>query len=148
MGATSYAIINKIVKEGFTVNKRRRLISGIPVSEFTYSLYNPNDVLNPVSVTFKELGNGNYRAEFTPDTTGDWYLTIYHPSYFPWGKSNGIKVQPNDIEITRKILTNKQILEKDSDDHYVQTVYDDDETTPLQVNDLTCDGDKETRDPR
>jgi hypothetical protein len=148
MGATSYAIVNKIVKEGFTVNRRSRLISGIPLSEFTYSLYNPSDTLNPVSVIFKELGNGNYRAEFTPDLIGDWYLVVYHPKYFPWGKSNGIKVQPNDIEIARKFLTNKQTLTKDTDDHFIQTIYDDDETTPIQTNDLTCGGDTETRDPR
>lgn len=148
MGATSYAIVNKIVKEGFTVNRRSRLIPGIPLSEFTYSLYNPSDTLNPVSVVFRELGGGNYRAEFTPNTVGDWYLVVYHPRYFPWGKANGIKVQPNDIEIARKFLTNKQTLEKDTDDHFVQTIYDDDETTPIQVNDLTCDEDTETRDPR
>jgi hypothetical protein len=148
MGA-SYAIINNLVQEGFTVtNKRNRLITGIPVGQFTHKLYDPTDAESALAVTITELGDGNYRAEFTPNVTGDWYLTIYHPRYFPWGKSNDIKVQPNDAEIARKVLTNKQTLVKDSDDHFVQTIYDDDETTPIQTNDLTCDGDTETRDPR
>lgn len=147
MGA-SYAVVNKLVQEGFTVNRRRRLITGIPISEFTYTLYDPTDALSAISVTINELGSGNYRAEFTPDVVGDWYLVVYHPRYFPWGKANGIKVQPNDIEITRKVLTNKQTLERDTDDHYVQTIFDDDETTPILTNDLTCDDDTETRDPR
>jgi hypothetical protein len=147
MGA-SYAVVNKLVQEGFTVNRRRRLITGIPISEFTYTLYDPTDALSAITVTINELGSGNYRADFTPNIVGDWYLVVYHPRYFPWGKANGIKVQPNDDEITRKILTNKQTLVRDTDSHYVQTVFDDDETTPLIVSDLTCEDDTETRDPR
>jgi hypothetical protein len=148
MGA-SYAIVNNLVQEGFTVtNRRNRRVSGIPTGQFTYDLYDPSDAVSALPLTFTELGSGNYRAEFTPDTVGDWYLIVYHPRYFPWGKSNDIKVQTNDAELARKFLTNKQTLEKDADDHFVQTIYDDDESTPLQVNDLTCDGDTETREPR
>lgn len=109
MGA-SYAVVDKLVQEGFTVSRRNRLVPGIPISQFTYTLYDPTDALSALSVTITELGNGNYRADFTPNVVGDWYLVVYHPRYFPWGKSNGIKVQPNDDEITRKVLTNKQTL--------------------------------------
>jgi len=150
MGATSYAIVNKLVQEGFTVtNRRNRRVASIPPNQFTYDLYDPTDNSSTISFSITELGNGHYRAEFTPDIIGTWYVVVYHPVYFPWGKRNDVVVQPNDIEIIRKQQTNKQVLTKIDDANFVQTIYDDDGTTIIKEFDLTCDDpNTETREPR
>jgi len=89
------------VKEQFTVlDKSNSLVSGIPIGEFSIHLYDPNnnEIYNGTNVTISELGNGHYYAEFIPDQVGDYMLIVYHSSYFPWGKSNSIKVFNNDFD--------------------------------------------------
>jgi hypothetical protein len=93
--------LGEAVKEEFSVlDVSNNLVSGIPLSEFTAHLFNPNDtdVYDSTSVTFIELGHGHYRISFTPNEVGNWMLIVYHPTHFPWGKSNTIQVFANDFD--------------------------------------------------
>jgi len=97
-------IIGKLgeeIKEEFSVlDISNILVSGIPLSEFNTHLFNPsdNEVSDTSSISFIELGHGHYRVSFTPNQVGNWMLIAYHPTYFPWGKSNTIQVFANDFD--------------------------------------------------
>lgn len=93
-------VVNKQVEEHFTVSDRNgNLISGIDSSAFTVHVYNPSgsEVTSSVSGSFTELGNGNYKYNFTPNANGIWYVIVTHPTYFPWGKTDDVQVYDNDI---------------------------------------------------
>jgi hypothetical protein len=94
------------VKEAFTVvNTSNTLVSGIPTAEFTAHLFNPNDEEVDLStVTYAELGYGHYRASFIPNQVGNWLFVVYHPTHFPWGKSNNIQVFANDFDSIASML--------------------------------------------
>ncbi|MHA2012779.1 MAG: hypothetical protein ACTSWG_10470 [Candidatus Helarchaeota archaeon] len=82
---------NIINYDNFEVlDEDNNIIIGLETSDFTFKLYNPNEaeVSNTVPVTISELGNGLYRASFTPDIIGNWLLVIYNTTYFPYGKAN------------------------------------------------------------
>jgi len=87
------------VDEHFTVTDNSNLISGIDSSAFTVYVYNPTDaeVSSSVNGSFTDLGNGNYKYTFTPNLTGVWYVSIVHPIYFPWGKSDDVYVDTADL---------------------------------------------------
>ncbi len=92
---------DEVVREDFTVvDERNELVSGITLTEFTYKIYDNtgNDVSGSISVTFSELGNGNYRAAFTPTAIGTYYLVAYHTDYFPSGKADNIQVYDEDFD--------------------------------------------------
>jgi hypothetical protein len=86
---------NVPVDENFTVSDNGgNLISGIDSTTFTVHVYDPTDaeVTGSVSGFFTELGNGNYKYTFTPNLNGVWYVVVTHPIYFPWGKTDDVKV--------------------------------------------------------
>lgn len=92
--------INEMVYEDFTVvDSTCNLVIGINVNDFTVDLYDPDglEVSVAIPVTISELGNGNYRSSFTPNKIGTWYLVVYHPLYFPWGKAGTIQVYNYDF---------------------------------------------------
>ncbi len=86
------------------------LVPGIDTTAFTVYVYNPSgtDVSSSVNGSFTELGNGNYKYIFTPDSLGVWYVNVTHPTYFPWGKMGDIVVDSADLstvyEIVRRTL--------------------------------------------
>ena len=99
------------VDEHFTVaNSNGNLVPGIDSSAFTVYVYDPTDteVSSSVSGSITDLGSGNYKYTFTPDTNGIWYVTITHPTYFPWGKSDDVYVDCADMtdiyDIVRRTL--------------------------------------------
>jgi len=95
------ASIGKIIYEDFTVvnHTTRQLVPNIPLVEFSHKLYQPNGNENlSITISFQELGNGNYRANFTPNLIGQWLLCIYHNTYFPLGKNSSITVSEKDID--------------------------------------------------
>lgn len=53
------------------------------LSGFAVKLYNPSnaEVSGSVAVTVTELGNGWYRATFTPNAVGKWALSLTHATY-------------------------------------------------------------------
>ena len=86
---------NVPVDENFTVSDSGgNLISGIDSTAFTVHVYDPTDaeVTASVSGFFTELGDGSYKYTFTPNLNGIWYVVVTHPTYFPWGKTDDVKV--------------------------------------------------------
>lgn len=63
-------------------------VTGLGNGDFTKYLYNPsgNEVSSSVMVTIAELGQGVYRANFTPNAIGNWCLAIIQATHFPFGK--------------------------------------------------------------
>ena len=75
------------------------LISGITLSEFSADLFDETGASSGLTVTFSELGNGHYRATFTPNDPGIWYLVVYHATYFPQGKAETVRVYDTDLDV-------------------------------------------------
>ena len=74
--------------EFIVVNSSNSVVTGLSNGDFTRDLYNPSgsEVSGSIVPTITELGNGKYRVTFTPNTEGNWVLTIYNATYFPAGK--------------------------------------------------------------
>ena len=86
--------------EPFTVTDgANNLVSGIPTSAFSVDLLDPRgvNVKDEIVVDMEEYVNGHYKASFIPNRGGTWYLVIYHPVYFPWGKADDIQVYKSDF---------------------------------------------------
>lgn len=94
--------LNKEFVEDFSVvNLSGALKDDLNLGELTYDLYDPydNEVGGTVTVSFTKLGHGHYRARYTPDEEGNWYLVVYHPTYFHYGKASSVDVfSPVTIE--------------------------------------------------
>ena len=106
-----HGIKDQPVDEHFTVSDSNgNLISGIDTTAFTVYVYDPSgsEVSGSVSGSFVELGDGNYKYIFTPNSNGVWYAVVTHPNYFPWGKTDDIYVDTSDLsgiyEIVRRTL--------------------------------------------
>ena len=116
------------VQEDFTViDSSRDLVTGLTNGNFSKNIFDPNgdEVSGTVSVVISELGNGHYRATFTPNTVGTWYLAVYHATHFPWGKEDTIQVFNNDFDSIGDLLI--RILGLTQENHYIDnTNYDDD----------------------
>jgi len=99
--------VGDIIHEDFTVtDSAGNRIPGIDSTAFTYNIFDDTgaEVSATVPVTFMELGFGNYRSSFTPNSIGDWYLIAYHNTYFPWGKADTIQVFTNTFDSIVPIL--------------------------------------------
>ncbi len=91
---------DKLVNEYFTVaDSSGNLISGIDSSSFNVFVYDSTsvEVSNIIGGYFTELGNGNYKYSFIPNMNGIWYVVVTHPTYFPWGKTDDIYVDTEDL---------------------------------------------------
>ncbi len=66
-------------------------VSGLDETDFTYELYDPTraDIAGSVTFDVDELGNtGLYAIKWTvPNTQGEYTLILFHPTYYPIGKS-------------------------------------------------------------
>ena len=97
-----HGVVNQQVEEHFTVvNKQNNLITGIDgTTEITAHVYNAAgvEVTSLVQDGYVELGDGNYKYLFTPDSPGTWYVVLIHPEYFPWGKTDDVQVFNSDID--------------------------------------------------
>lgn len=94
-------VVDSNVYENFSVvNECGSMVAGINTSEFIVDIFNPAgvEVSSTINTVITELSNGHYRIGFVPDQPGLWYLTVYHQSHFPWGKSGEINVYKNDID--------------------------------------------------
>ncbi len=91
---------DKLVNEHFTVSDTSgNLISGIDSTSFNILVYDSTsvEVSNIIGGYFTELGNGNYKYSFLPNMNGIWYVVVTHPIYFPWGKTDDIYVDTEDL---------------------------------------------------
>ena len=100
-------IVNQTVYENFTVvDQSSNLISGLVDGDFTKNLFDNDKNLSAISVTISEMGSGGYRAEYIPNNIGNWFLIIYHDTYFPWGKAGETQVFNNSIDnIDTKVVS-------------------------------------------
>ena len=118
--------VNQEVVKGFSVTDiNNNLVPGLSASDFTEQLYNPsgNEVSGSIAVTFTELGSGNYEAMFTPNVSGDWFLAVYHKTYFPWGKTGITRVYHSDFDTLSD--EHKRILGLVHENIFIdQTVFD------------------------
>ncbi len=93
-------VINEVVTEHFTIaDSNGNLVSGVNPATITLYVYEPtgSEVSGSVSGSISELGNGNYKYEFTPFSQGTWYVVATHPTYFPWGKTDDVQVYNANI---------------------------------------------------
>lgn len=95
------AKLDTAISSDFTVtDEANDRVSGILPGAFTAHIYDPSGALIvPATVSFAitELGNGHYRVTYTPDSLGTWMVTVYHATYFPWGKAEDFLVYRYDI---------------------------------------------------
>jgi hypothetical protein len=102
MSSNILAVTGRNTIEDFTVidPDTRNPVTGLADGDFTKRLYDPSDaeVSSTVTVAITELGNGNYRAEFTPNAAGTWYLTVSNYPYIPNGKGGTIQVYDSDFD--------------------------------------------------
>ncbi len=88
----SYEKIDTVAIGYFPVlDGARQRVSGLTTSSFTYELYDPSgtEISGSTPITVGELGStGLYTARFTvPLTQGEYSLIVFHPLYFPRGKT-------------------------------------------------------------
>lgn len=82
---------NVAYDEFIVLDKHNNIVTGLTDGNFTKNLYDPDgneraNTTSPITVTVNELGNGAYRVNFTPDKDGNWFLILYHATYFDYGK--------------------------------------------------------------
>lgn len=120
--------LGETLNEDFTViDGDRELVTGLIDGEFTKDLFDPNgnEVSDTIGITISELGNGHYRATLTLNEIGTWYIVIYHPTYFPWGKQDYIQVFNNDFDSLGELVT--RVLGLTQENQYIDnTSYDGD----------------------
>jgi len=97
--------INQPVYEDFIVidSTGAGFVTNVDVTEFTSFIYDNDRNLYAGITNFYEMGNGAYRCEFFPDSTGTWFITIVHPVHFPAGKSNTAIIYTSDLNILTRI---------------------------------------------
>jgi len=120
--------LGDIVVEDFRVSDNYHTgVAGLNISNFELRIYNSNGV-DKSGVVFNELqdlGNGDYRLTYTPDTVGTWSTYIFHQLYFPYGKSSYTMVSQYDVMDLGDML--KRILGMTQENYYVyDAVYDTD----------------------
>ena len=123
-------ILGKIgfeVKEDFSVtDPSRSLVPGIDETSFTYNISAPNrdEVSSSIPVSISELGHGHYRSTFIPNSVGTWMLAVYHPTYFPWGKTGSIQIFSHDFDTVAVLV--QRVLGMVQENFFIdQAVYDD-----------------------
>ena len=81
--------LNEVAYDDFKVidPSDSSLVTGLVDGNFTKELYNPSgsEVSGVTTVTITELGNGKYRASWTPNVEGPWMLDVFHATYLPTG---------------------------------------------------------------
>ena len=92
-------ILEPVYKDFSVINDIKQLVPGINTNEFTYHIFNDKgeDMSSYNSLKIIELGYGHYRSIYIPNSIGTWLLSIYHPIYFPWGKTDNIQIFAQDF---------------------------------------------------
>lgn len=102
--------VGKKCEQHFTVvDQNNNFVPGIDTTSFIVNLFDPSgvEVSGTIPVTILELSNGSYRADYTPNGPGIWYMNVYHLTYFPWGKTDDIVVYEADLtDIYQTVIRN------------------------------------------
>lgn len=133
-------INNSAVEDFSVVDSADNAVSGITLTEFTYSLYDPTGAASALIVTFTELGDGHYRASFTPDVIGNWYLIVYHTTYFSTGKAGTIQVSEYDFNDLSMLKTVYNVEVGKWEIFGTQMIFYNEDDTELMRFDLYTDG--------
>ena len=99
--------LSEPIHEDFSVTDLNNdLVPGIDSTAFTYHIFddNGNEASSSAPVTITELGHGHYRSTFVPNSVGMWMLSVYHPTYFPWGKTGSIQVFGHDFDSIAELV--------------------------------------------
>jgi len=99
--------ISEPVHEDFSVtDMNENLVPGIDSTAFTYHIFDDsgNEVSSTSPVTITELGYGHYRSTFIPNSVGTWMVSVYHSTYFPWGKTGSIQVFGHDFDSIAELV--------------------------------------------
>ena len=118
--------VGQPVVRGFSVtDSNNNLVPGLSASDFYEDLFNPSGNEVSGAVTYTELGSGHYEATFTPTVSGNWFLAVYHKTYFPWGKTGITRIYASDFDTLTD--EHKRILGLIHENMYMdQTVFDSD----------------------
>lgn len=103
--------VGSAVNEDFSVvAPNLSLVSGLTTVDFSFHLFNTTgvEVSSTVPVSVVEMGNGHYRASFTPNEKGTWYLVVYHTNYFPQGKGANVQVYNRDLDDVSALTADQQ----------------------------------------
>jgi hypothetical protein len=95
-------------------------VTGLVDGDFTKALFNPAgaEVSGSITVTISELGTGQYRATYTPDAVGIWYLVVFQATHFPEGMANSSQVTVTDLD---EIATKADIAAATETSHTLAT---------------------------
>jgi hypothetical protein len=134
--------IGNEVFEDFTVTDSYHTpVTGLNIGNFDLKIYNGSGINNTslVNANLQELGNGNYRLKFTPDSKGIWGIILKNPLYFPYGKGAGVNVIDYDIQDVGDML--KRILGLTQENYYVyDTEFDNDDNMTSSKIRIYSDG--------
>lgn len=125
---------DKLLEDNFSVTDSvGNPVAGLVDGNFTRTLFNPSgtEVSGTITVTITELGNGVYKASYTPNALGIWALTVYHATYFPWGKSETYRCIKIDLATLGQIEGGKWKIVGTQ-----MIFYEDDNTTEIMRFDL------------
>ncbi len=104
--AISYVFINQECSDDFPVVNRETeaLVGSIDSTNFLVEIFDPDgfsraDGTDAISWELVEKfpGSGYYNISFVPDKFDDWLISVKHPIYFPWGKSESYTVVSEDF---------------------------------------------------
>ncbi|MBY9000891.1 MAG: hypothetical protein KGD64_08265 [Candidatus Heimdallarchaeota archaeon] len=119
-------VLNQPVSEHFTVSDvNGNPITGLLPGSFTLYVYDPVgiEVSGSVSGSITELGSGNYKYVFTPNSEGTWYVNAVHATYFPWGKAGDVQVFSGDLsDIYNGVVETLGLIHRNI--YIDQTIYD------------------------
>lgn len=118
--------LNNEVIEDFNVTDNYHLpVLNLNIGNFDLKIYNNagQERTSTVNASLQELGNGNYRLVYTPDTKGIWSTIIKHQIYFPYGKGNCVNVIDYDINDIGDMI--KRMLGLTQENYYLyNNIYD------------------------
>lgn len=118
--------VGVVLQNDFTItNSNRVLVPGVSIGTITSHLFDPTgtEISSTIPVTITELGFGHYRASFTPNSIGVWYLVTYHNIYFPWGKGGNCQIFANDFDTIQATVV--RILGLTQENFYIDMVVND-----------------------
>lgn len=99
--------LGQLISDNFTVvDINDNPVSGLLDGDFVKKLYNPSgiEVSGTIPVTITDLGNGDYKTEYTPNVVGNWYQKVSNSIHFPWGKAESIQIFINDVDTLGQML--------------------------------------------